>query len=335
MHVLDYERGTVVASSSTREELDELAVQPGGQSVAMITRSGLLSRMAVTGEHTAGLRDCWPDDRSFGHEFAWSPDGAELLVTGFARTAWLFASAGWDAPASLTVGDETMVVCGAWSSDGARFALGGSNGLIQIFDRGLHVLQRLQIPWTAADRSAPCYLTALAFDPSTKRLAAGTSAAQTFLLRLSDGSVEQRLSHADLTIAGFLEITTIDFSPDGTRLVDTGNDWWQVREWEVATGKELWRFDNGGGNGHPLQARYSSDGARVLTNLHGRVFESRSGKPLARFLDVPTLGTGTLELLPDGRSGFVPTCAGIEVYDIESRRLLLRLSGGKVEPGAR
>lgn len=154
-------------------------------------------------------------------------------------------------------------------------------------------------------------------------------------MRLSDGSVEHRLSHVDLTVGGFLEITTIDFSRDGRRLVDTGTDWWQVREWEVLTGKELWRFDHGGGNAHPVEARYSADGERVLSNIHGRVFTARTGGHVATYFPEATLGTRTLELLPDDRSGFLPTTAGIEVYDIASRRLRLRLSRGQVEPAAR
>ncbi len=149
--------------------------------------------------------------------------------------------------------------------------------------------------------------------------------------RSKGGSLQHAFSHVDLTVADSLEITTIEFSPDGTRLVDTGNDWWRVREWDLATGKGLWRLDNGGGSPHPLRARYSSDGSRVLTNLHGHVLEARTGRSIARFHEPGAAGWRILEILPDERSGYLPTCAGIEVYDITKRELRLVLSGGKAE----
>jgi WD40 repeat protein len=58
-----------------------------------------------------------------------------------------------------------------------------------------------------------------------------------------------------------VNVTSLTFSPDGTRLASGGYDM-TARLWDVATGKEMWRFQ-GLGSGPAVRLRFTPDGKRV------------------------------------------------------------------------
>jgi WD40 repeat protein len=200
----------------------------------------------------------------------YSPDGARILTASRDSTARL-----WDARsgAQLIVisasSAQTQVWFAQFSPDGQTVATAGLDGTVRIWD-------------AATGRQLKLFsghlglTTGVAYSPDGHYLASSSADQTARTWNLRDGADARVISG---------DVTSIDFSPDGTRILTTLSDGTRVRIWDALTGAPLASFfDPDGADG----ALYSPDGRTFLTTPHNkgiRIWDAASG---ARLLSIPS-----------------------------------------------
>jgi hypothetical protein len=243
---------------------------------------------------------------------AFAPTGRHLLTFGGGAAPVVWDCETWEMVALPKLPGQ-KVVCAAWSPGGATYALGGSEGSIQVFD--------------LAGNSGPTLghdvgILHLAFDPSGRNLAAGTKAGWATIRNVMSGTMHV-LSLGDYDYDGTLQVPWLAFSPDGSLLITTTMEWSTATAWDVATGNRRWSVDFDGGNPATGHAYFSPDGKRVYLsgNVGTRVVDAQDGstiRDLERFAGI---------LMPTGSERFVlmKTRDSIEVLDGTSLDALYRI----------
>jgi WD40 repeat protein len=283
-HELRGQRGPIV----------DVAISPDGTIAATASTDGTGRTWAAIGGTVEAVL--------FGHAnylevVDFSPDGQAIVTASLDGTARTWALNG--RPLSVLAGHTGGVFDARFSPDGATIATGGDDGTVRIWDAETRDLVR-------ADADPP--------DPPQQEVTAPGGARA----RVDDTSI--RLERDGVTSE--LErhtrvVTSVDFSPDGGRLVTASRDRDAIL-WDVASGKALrvLRVHFG-----PVSdARFSPDGRWIVT----------AGP---RAVGLWKASTGELVRLLSGPPGRFPERA-LELTAVsftpDSRAIVARSAGGVV-----
>jgi WD40 repeat protein/serine/threonine protein kinase len=138
--------------------------------------------------------------------------------------------------------------------------------------------------------------------------------------RAADAEIMAVVAHGDT-------IRSIDFSPDGRRIITASFDG-TAKIWDAASGLELLRLV--GHTGHVNSAAYSKDGRRIVTSSAdntARIWDAGTGQQLLQ-LTGHTRGVETAEFSPDGLR--IVTAAidkTARIWDAATGKQLLQFDG--------
>jgi WD40 repeat protein len=219
---------------------------------------------------------------------ALSADGKRVIAGGSDRVVRVF-DVETGKPIQQFLGHQGEVWGAVLSPDGARAVTGGWDRTLCVWD--VRTGKRL-----ASFPHVPDSVRCLALSPNGRWLAAGhfAQANGPGTVRLWDVATGKELR----AFRGHtLEVTSVVFSQDGTRLLTSSFDK-TVRLWDVARGEECQRFV--GHTGRVEGAAFTSDERRIVscgdqTDSTLRVWEVVSGKLL---LQSEPVGEGFLGLAP-------------------------------------
>ena len=112
-------------------------------------------------------------------------------------------------------------------------------------------------------------------------------------------------------------MTSVEFLPDGERLLSTGADR-HLRLWDLATGREVRRFD--GLRGHAAGVAISPDGCRALSgglaDQNLRLWDVATGRELYHY-EVPHVWLTRGAFTRDGRQAIWAAFDGaLRVWDV-------------------
>jgi WD40 repeat protein len=267
--------------------------------------------------------------------YAFAPDGRLAFLLYQTGIAPLVDLATGKVKDQLQLPKETDVVsAAAFTPDGKAIVTAGYDRTIRVWDPATGKQQR--------QFAAPLEIvTTLAISPDGRWLAAVGSSTQILpgpnggtvtvsqpeksvhVLDLAAGRESYRL---DFGAAGS-EGTTVLFTPDSRFLITGSADdanAQHVRQWDLATGKQVRDFSSHGG-GAPAVA-LSRDGRTLLTgSAVVRLWDWQTGRPKLE----PTGNPGaaaSLTFLPDARS-LVTGGNGLTVWDVATGREQRRLTG--------
>jgi WD40 repeat protein len=225
-----------------RGEILDVAIDPEGIAAATVSTDG-----------TGRIWDVVPGTVQailFGHTnfvraVDFSPDGQSIVTASLDGTARTWAING--RPLAILAGHTGAVLDAAFSPDGSTVATGGEDGTVRIWDaetRGELV---------RGDAAAPRPARRVATSPD------GTVTARVggrlIELRRADGATSELVGHTRL-------VTSVDFSPDGRRLVSASRDRDAIL-WDASSGKALRVLR--GHFGPVSDARFSPDGRWIVT----------------------------------------------------------------------
>ncbi len=167
--------------------------------------------------------------------------------------------------------------------------------------------------------------SSLDFNPDGSRLVVHNHSRETIIVDTADGN---RLT----TIGEPGGIETVRMSGDLQSVITFGKDL-SLRNWDMISGKELWRRPSGRPDFYNLQI--SGDGKRCADlsadGKQAEVFDLKTGQPIAR---IPVVGTSRLLLSSDGRrlltirKFLIDSSAAkrkhsvIELWDVDDRKRL-------------
>jgi WD40 repeat protein len=326
-----------------------IAFSPDGRTIASAATNldhGVYLWETATGKIIRHLQD--PDAKLRSIEaFSFSPDGTKLACGSGSMGEQVFL---WDLKTGQLVfkakGHASGVTAVAFSPDGARFASGGTDGLVRVWDvasrsasRDFDTGDRPHRATLAPGAPAVAYegtpgVTAVAFSPDGRLLAAGTGNQNTIhLWKLQTGQAAARIEDAHGN-----GVRSLAFLPDGKQLVSGGSrpgshpEWKtevaapEVRFWDASTGKmlrELRPAEPEGGNG---AMALSADGKTIASGAYGRIrlWDAATGKSPSTVPQPGFYGGKPLAISPDGKT--VAAAAGntIALWDAASTKPILQ-----------
>lgn len=196
------------------------------------------------------------------------------------------------------------------SADGKHGSLGSHNGRVGLYSMSSGVAELG--PW-----QLPRPVSLLALDQEAHRLAIVTSDCTVRVRTLEANCKMTEFSHADQNMFGDLEICSMCFSEDGRHLLTATCPYWEVRLWDVETGRREWAYDFGGGNPTAISARFTPDGATVLVSKDNLRLDALTG--LAR---LPLVQEQRRQCRTSGRTAWRTIGSKLEIYDMRSWNLL-------------
>ncbi|HLJ93228.1 MAG TPA: WD40 repeat domain-containing protein [Gemmataceae bacterium] len=210
-----------------------LALAPDGRTLAM--RGQARAEISLWDAPTATKLYDW--GAQIGGQLAFSPDGRTLAVSDNAVRLL-----------DVTTGEEQLglpsAAAVAYSPDGRILALGGSNGMLQLWEPATGK----QIQSLSGHQGI---VLRVAFSADGKTLASFSGNGEIRVWNLATGKERCRIKHAG----------PIALSEDGTVLYVGGSDS-VIRLWNTATGEEL---RSHGGQGAITAAAVAPDGKSVVT----------------------------------------------------------------------
>jgi WD40 repeat protein len=220
-----------------------------------------------------------------------------------------------DAHTWMALPHQAAVSSASFSADGQRVMTRTADGVLSVWGADTGRL-------AAAPRTFKLAIRRAAFSPDGRRIvivAAGRSGANWDgrIITLAGASIAQVLDVGTGEITAALqhqdEITSAEFSRDGTRVVTSSKDK-SVRIWEAATGRAI-----GTALLHPADVRaamFTPDGRRVVTGSSDgmiRVWDPIGGEIVGPFHDGKRLDH--LQLSPDGRRVVAVAFEAAQVFD--------------------
>lgn len=254
---------------------------------------------------------------------AFSPDGRRLASGGTDRRVLIRDVDSGEILQTLVTPHRRAVSSVVFSPDGFRLASGGYDNSIQLWDLATQEPRELGTHVKAVRR--------LAFSPRGDWIATAAGDGSVTLWPTAVGGRERPLPQAHGEAA-----YGVAFSPDGRRLASVGGDG-RLQVWEVETGRML----------HSLPAHrpwaaavaWSPDGNFLVTGGADRLVKLwpvGKDQPTAIFrearqvvYDVAVSPQGTRLLAVTMDSANTGTPGEVLLWDLESRKLLARLSGHK------
>jgi WD40 repeat protein len=279
------------------------------------------------------LSVCAPRATHFRHRTGWvgwvefAPDGRRCASESRDdRAVRIWDGVTRDELAVLPL-DEDQSRCGAFSPDGRLLALGGTCGVVTVWnaDTGAAVCRFAGPP---GDYRNVCGVeghtgdvTAVAFRPDGKAVASGN---QHGLVTVWDLTATAEV----LAIRTRHEyLSALAFSPDGKLLASGGSPGrgQEIRLWEAATGKELRTLTEA--RGYVTRLLFSPDGGTLCSVASGefKLWDVATGRPRAceqpRWLiDEDEADIDALAFSPDGRTLAAGHQAAIGLWDVDSGR---------------
>lgn len=244
------------------------------------------------------------------NSIAFSPDG-KLLVSGSHGNPVKLWSVS-EGRLIRNIGDPDLVYAVAFSHDGQVIASGSSDEQnlkvsVNLWDsKSGRPLRNLPVPSPFQDSASlrflpvstikplgdPLVVLSIAFDPSDKTIAAGSSFDSALLWDVRTGRLLHKLeghSHP---------VTSVVFSPDGTTIATAGTN---IKLWNVRSGQLINTIDKHTDYINVLA--YSPDGSKIASASNDRtakVWEVPNGK-LLRSLEDHASGVNSVAFRPDGR----------------------------------
>ncbi len=241
---------------------------------------------------------------------AWSPDGMRVVSGSRDNTLRI-----WDATSGeslLTLeGHGDGVVSVAWSPDGACIVAASWGEALRIWDvasgESLRILKGHRGPVSSVAWSPDGSLIVSGSDDETLRIwdSAGYQPLNTDFVTRRDGETLRTQDSASeesfqVLIGHAGEVTSVSWSPDGTRIVSGSNDN-TLRIWDVASGGNSQRME--GDEGHGLgEVAWSPDGTLGVSGssrgtLH--IWDAANGENLLT-LERHASGVSSVAWSPDG-----------------------------------
>lgn len=187
--------------------------------VALLLVALSLSLLSAAAQNAAVL----PDRGWLSGGLAWSPDSTQLAI-GSSLGVWIYAVDTWKDV--LFRGDQTYIDSLDWSPDGREIAT-SSNGIIDIWDTTTGAL------FMTLDTGIPNRASMLSWSPCGTLLASANWDGTVRLWNTTNGDIAHVL---EIPLDESVSVTpwSVDWSPDGDRLIVNG-----ITIWDVKTGAML------------------------------------------------------------------------------------------------
>lgn len=278
------------------ERISEVAFTPNGKTLVSVDHGGevkVWDTVQLLEKHADHLNEAPLTS------VAIAPNGNTVAIGAARSVAFLNLATGeFGDPLEL----QSQIFALAYSADGRFLAIGGTDGVVRLYD-----------PTTAIHASLRAHTTAVAsvaFSPDGRYLATGGFDK---LVKLWDPVTRKERA----VLPGHTgRVRVVAFSPDGKQLVSGGEDR-DLRLWDVATGTLLGSMQTE----HPIvsAAAFALDGKKVLAGYSvGAVClwdVVLRGQPL-------TLGwplVSSLAFSPDGKTFASTDCQTVKLWDVASR----------------